>query len=482
MPSTQYLPFAQRSLFIFALVYPLVLFPGAPFMPLAQWQNSGYDSAELFQLLPKICFLFLAGLIGFMVSRPIPWREPLVWLLGGHLGLVVLGAMLSGDDFTFNFLGPPRRMDGIFYHLGLVLLGIFVYSTLRRDPQRGLRIALLGLFWSGVVQAGVALLQRLGVDVFSPLVRYFPYNAPVGTIGQPGMLAGLLLGSFLAALVFYRLSEGKPRWGILLGVLVIAAAIGVSTNRSALIALVVGLVGLNLSQRSLGLFGASILAMLALLGGKYLLPNPHGFARGYGDTLTFKIRLQIWQIALEEIQKNPRLLLTGGGPDAFKLAMLRNPPVDRLMEAYRQELNWPSNATISKVQVVQDPDAPLRTKQLWVTFSTYGEYKNHTVVYDFLLDKAHNFLLDRLLDYGLLSVLIWILLYLFPLWRDIPHKTSSFGGLAWILVGLFVYYLAWFPVVQVEPLHVLLIAVTWALLVPERISIRSVRTVAAKAG
>lgn len=478
MTFSEYLPFAQRLLFIFTWVYPLVLFPGALFMPLAQWQNSGYDSAELFQLLPKICFLFLVGLIGFMIARPITWREPLVWLLGGHLGLVVLGSIVSKDDFTFSFLGPPRRMDGIFYHLGLVLLGIFAYSTIKRNPQKGLHITLSGLFWSGLIQAAVALLQRLGVDLFSPLVRYFPYNAPVGTIGQPGMLAGLLLCAFLATLVLYKFTEGKYRWGILLGLFVIAAAIGVSTNRSALIALVAGIVGLNLSQRSLQLFLASMLSMLALLGGKYLLPNAPGFERAYSDTLTFKIRLHIWGIALEELKKNPQFLLTGGGPDAFKLAMLRNPPVDLLLEAYRQELGWPSNAKISKVQIWQDPNASIRVKQIWVTFEEYGKQKNYTVIYDFLLDKAHNLILDRLLDYGLLSVSIWVLLYLYPLWRNITYENWGFGGFAWILAGLFIYYLAWFPVVQVEPLHLVLIAAAWALLAQKPTPPGAVREVA----
>jgi O-antigen ligase len=476
MTTAKYLPFAQRSLFIFALVYPLVLFPGAPFMPLAQWQNSGYDSAELFQLLPKICFLFLAGLMGFMISRPIAWRDPLIWLLGGHLGLVILGSGLSGDDFTFSFLGPPRRMDGIFYHLGLVLLGIFVYSTIKRDPQKGVRMALSGLFWSGLIQAVIAMLQRLGVDLFSPLVRYFPYNAPVGTIGQPGMLAGLLLCAFLAALVLYHITEGKYRWGIVLGLLVIAAGVGVASNRSALIALVVGAIGLNISQRSIQLFFVSALAMMALLGGKYLLPNIAGFERDYGDTVTFNIRLHIWNIALEELKQNPRLFLTGGGPDGFKLAMLRNPPVDKLLKAYSQELGWPSNAKISKVQILQDPSAPLRTKQIWVTFSEYGRQKNYTVVYDFLLDKAHNFILDRLLAYGLFAVAVWLLLYLYPLWRAIISRNSSLFGFSWILAGLFVYYLAWFPVVQVEPLHILTIAAAWAVLAQERVNSRRART------
>jgi len=472
MTTAKYLPFAQRSLFIFALVYPLVLFPGAPFMPLARWQNSGYDSSELFQLLPKICFLFLAGLLGFMISRPVAWRDPLIWLLGGHLGLVILGSGVSGDDFTFSFLGPPRRMDGIFYHLGLVLFGIFVYLTIKRDPQKGVHMALSGLFWSGLIQAVIAVLQRLGVDLFSPLVRYFPYNAPVGTIGQPGMLAGLLLCAFLAALVLYHIAEGKYRWGIILGLLVIAAAVGVGTNRSALIALVVGAIGLNVSQRSIQLFFVSALAMIALFGSKYLLPNIAGFERDYGDTVTFNIRLHIWGIALEELKRNPRLFLTGGGPDAFKLAMLRTPPVDKLLEAYRQELKWPSNAKISKVQVLQDPSATIRTKQIWVTFTEYGKQKNYTIAYDFLLDKAHNLVLDRLLAYGLFSVIIWLLLYLYPLWQGTTNSNSRSYGFTWILVGLFVYYLAWFPVVQVEPLHVLIIATAWASLIKEPTSSR----------
>lgn len=81
----------------------------------------------------------------------------------------------------------------------------------------------------------------------------------------------------------------------------------------------------------------------------------------------------------------------------------------------------------------------------------------------YFLDKAHNLILDRLLTFGLLGVLVWLGLYLYPVlrgWRGTLLQRS----LATSLLAVFVYYLFWFPVPQVEPLHLVLIAAAWALL------------------
>ncbi|MER3482774.1 MAG: hypothetical protein C4332_06110 [Meiothermus sp.] len=459
---------ATRVLFIFTIVYPLFLFPGALFSKPTSLFDAQSQTVEMYQQLPKVVILLVAGLLGLLTFKPKTRNNPFLWLLLAHLVLVLAGCLNSRDEITFSILGPDRRMDGLLYQTGLVLFTLFVYEVVRRKPD-AIRTLFLGLFWSGLIQSILVLLQRFDLDVIGRLVSWNAFQAPVGSIGQPGMLAGLLLVSLLTGLWLYTMESNRQyQWLLLAGIMLVAAATGMTTNRSVLLGLGIGLVGLNLNQRSWKILIVSCLSMLALFGANVGLNRFE--QRKYADPTTGTSRILFWKLALGNLLGIPGQPMIGGGPDAFRLSILRNPQVDKLLPIYRLEYGWPSNTKVAKAEITQERNAPLRSNSLTVTFDYYKTQKSLTLDYPLTLDKTHNMLLDRLLDYGGFSVLVWLLLYLFPTWRGFHNPNALHSGVSWISLGIFIYYLTWFPVIQVEPLHLLVVAVGWALFTKEPVA------------
>ena len=81
-----------------------------------------------------------------------------------------------------------------------------------------------------------------------------------------------------------------------------------------------------------------------------------------------------------------------------------------------------------------------------------------------IVDKAHNPYLDILVSYGAFSVLVWIALFAVPILRLWRSRQALPFGLAWALIGLQVYFLAWFPSITNEVYFVILLAIAWALM------------------
>lgn len=444
----------------FAALFPLVIVPGALFWkPGLIFDTELAQALELFQLFPKVMVLLLVGLLGMLSLKELQWRKPFVMLLSVHLVLVMVSSLNAGDDWSYVLLGPQRRLDGLLYHLGLVLFGIFAYQALLRLPN--LRTTLMiALFVGGTIQAVLALLQRLQLDPIGPLVKWSMYSSPVGSLSHPGMLAGLLLPTILLGIwLGSKQSRVEYRWLVLLGLFLSALALGATTNRAALVALIVGVIGLVLSQRTWNTLFISIFAIASVFCVQFVIPNPQGFTREYTATNTLESRFQIWALAYQSLSKIPGAPWIGGGPDAFRLSLLRDPPVDDLLELTKVELAWPKNARIANAAVIQPPEEQLRSKYLYVEFAQYGDLTNIKQNYPIILDKAHNLLLDRLLAFGGLSAIVWVVLYLYPIWKSWRNRSLAW---IWITVALMVYYLAWFPVILNEPLHLLIVAMAWS--------------------
>lgn len=448
------------SLVAFAVFFPVVLVPGALFWkPGLIFDTQLAQALEMFQLFPKVLVLLLIGLLGILSLREVRWREPFVFLLLIHLLLVLVSSLNARDDWSYVILGPQRRLDGLLYHVGLVLYAIVAYQVLLKLPGLG-NALLLALFVGGTLQGVLALLQRMKLDPIGPLVKWSMYDAPVGSLSHPGMLAGLLLPTIMLGVwLFAHQANRGYRYLLLLGVFSSSLALGATTNRAALIALVVGLVGLVLTYRTWSMLLLSSFAVVSVLCVQFIVPNRLGFTREYTATNTLEIRFQIWALAYQNLSKIPGAPWIGGGPDAFRLALLRDPPVTDLLALLKLELSWPQDAHVRKASVVLPPNEQLRSKYLQVEFEQFGGQTNIKQNYPITLDKVHNLWLDRLVAFGGLSMILWLLLYLYPILKSWRNR-----GLAWVwvLTALMVYYLAWFPVIGTEPLHLLIAAIAWS--------------------
>lgn len=450
-------------LFVFVLFYPLVFFPGTlPGEPPVVAPFADVMAREQGLFVPKLLFLLTVGMLGFLEVRKQITRSVFLLLMLTSLALVVLSTFNARDELTFSLLGPAWRLDGLLYYLGLFLVGVFAYTSLRNAPQHFVPVA-AALVIGSCIQTLIILLQTLGLDQMTPLRLLQDFHKAPGTLGNPGMVAGFLLPAVLVALWLGLQERHRPyRFLWLAGALVSAAGLGITANSAAFYALIATLAGMNLLKRSWGLLFFSLLVLVAVLAPRAVITDPREVIQDYRDTATLETRLAIWQIALTAIDQTPHQPFLGGGPDAMRLAQLRNPPVDLLAEFYALEFGWPPDAKIQEARVKRFSENRIRDQWIVFNFERFGGQQDITKEFGFVLDRAHNFVLDRWLAFGLISVVVWLILYLYPIYLSLRRGQ----WLGWVSVALMIYYLAWFPVMQVEPIRLVLLAAAWALLLP----------------
>lgn len=464
---------------MFMVVFPLVFVPGALFSsPSIIDDTLRAQAMEAFFFLPKLMVLCAFGLLALLEARRRSWRHAWVGLLVAYLALVVLSALNAQDAFSYILLGGQQRLDGVLYQSALVVIGIFAYQVFVRRPD-GIPRVIAAFVAAGAVQAGLVVVQRLGFDPVATFVRWRAFTLPGGSIGLPGMVAGLLLPAVILALWMFLSARGI-RSSLWWGAAMIALSLGLSvvSNRTALLGLIAGLVFMVLRRRSLEVIGAALVVVVLVLFARDLIPTQAGPDRDLVSTQTLETRRIIWPLAFQASRETKGQPFIGGGPDALRLWMLRSAPLEQFVPLLGLELVWPPNARVERAEVVRPPDGPIRDSVLRVRFAQFGDQKNLSRDFPITLDRAHDLVLDRLVAYGGLSALIWLILYLYPLLRpvwgalgkvrrrglnglDLARASALSGGLIAAVLGLGVYYLAWFPVMQVEPLHLILLAAAW---------------------
>lgn len=479
----QNLPF-QLVLAVVA-VLPLLVLPlgwfWKPANPVQYWPIA-YES---YQLVPRIVFLLVVGLAGTLLlwlQKPRSfWRQPFVVLLLVYLGLVLLSSAITRDDLSrFVVWGGLLRMDGVLYQISLVLVGILAYGSVN---SQNLSRLLTFFVLAGAAQGLLMLGQVNGIDPLGVGLRWAGSTLAFGSLAHPGMAAGLLMVS--VSLAVGMLGQ-QPRAVLLwIGLVLSTLGIGYTTNLTAVLVLLVLLAGLVLTQRSWGVLAAALvsLGVLWFSGGSANLlaksqpeqprfiqatpqdtvsqPNP---LQALLENRTMQTRLYIWQIAWWAINRTPGQPLVGAGPDGLKLTIMRAPPTDLLVPLYALEQAWP-NYKVLKAFANYRPGSPVRTTTLTVQFAEYGDRTYVARRLGLSLDKSHNLFLDRWVNFGLGAMLIWLALMLVPAWKGWLRPRSLEGTLAWTGLGLLGFYLFWFSVVQVEPLHLILLAAAWGLLV-----------------
>ncbi len=467
----------------FVALFPLVFIPGTLFLSPPVIDDSWRTQAmEQFFFLPKLLVLCVFGLLALLESRKHSWRSVWVGLLVAHFALVVFSALNAHDTITYVLLGGQQRMDGVIYQAALVMIGVFAYQTFTRDKSSIPKV-LVAFVGVSTVQAVLVVVQQLGFDPVATFVRWKAFDLPGGSIGHPGMVAGLLLPAIITAVWSYlnaSAQRSKILWAI--STLLLAVGLSIVSNRTALLGLGVGLAFVILQRRSLETVGGCAVLIVLVLLARNAIPSPTAPTRDLVSTQTLETRRMIWPLAIQAARATPGQPFIGGGPDAFRLWILRSKPLEKFVPLLGLELGWPANARIAHAEVVQFPDTPIRDSVLRMQFAQYGDQRNITQNYPITLDRAHDLTLDRLVAYGGLSALIWLVLYLMPLVRTIwdvlaqghtktvRHGTLEFsenslealsGGLIGAVLALCVYYLAWFPVMQIEPLHLILLAAAW---------------------
>lgn len=442
----------STTLIGFIFVYPLLLVPSAT-------SEGSYNT-------PRLILLLLVGLVALVQEKTrATYRDPFILFLLAHVLLALLSTALhpDPDGSIFSLVGSEERGDALLYQLGLTLIGIFAYGTLRHRPA-ALRSLAVTFLVVGALESVVVMFQRFGYDVLVWLIGHPGRNFISGTIGHPGMVAGLLLPTLLVGLGLYFFGVRRHVWVLVL-LFIVAIGIGVTANRSSYFALLAVLVLVVLQRRTLGTLALCALLAVSVYGAKNYLPIASGGTSGsYTNTTTLSTRLMIWQLALDAIPLIPGEPFIGGGADAFQLTLVRDVPIEKLAPLMRLELAWPDDHILTGIHPLYQPDQPLRSWSYLYTFEDTDGNPVEPQAHQVNLDRAHNFLLDRVLAYGVLDALIWLLLYGIAIWRGLRAQGALERGLAWALLAVGIYYLTWFPVIQVEPLHLIMVAALWATL------------------
>lgn len=451
------------AVWVFIVLYPLSIYP----QYLLSQNGFFIFDGELVHLIPRLIGLTILVLLG--------WR---FWRLGSFfatlivisLGLVLVGSLNARDPdgLTYSLIGPSRRMDGLYYQALLAGLAISVYWCLRQNLTSSRTLIWVVLLSAGC-QATLIWLQRFGLDPIGPLVVGHTSTVLFGTLGHPGVAASFLLLAVVLAIPLVLDSATRPQRLVALALILFsAAALGFTENRASAyaVALVLALgVFVRPSLYKLGLHTAVVICIFVP---QMFLPNVRGHDRDYTDTYTLKTRLEIWRLSLEALRHIPGAPWIGGGPDALNLALLRNIPPEKYFQFLKLEESWPPNARIESTTTIREPGAKLRETTYKIQFAQYGESKDYELERTIILNKSHNLLLERLLSYGIFSSLIWLLLYLYPVWAGLRSSNPDQIAMSWTLLALSIYYLGWFPTVQVEPLHMLVVAAAWAFLHAEK--------------
>ena len=416
---------------------------------------------------PRVLLVLFAGLIGLLLlpsGKRLP-RSTFPWALVLYAMVVFISTVFANDDWSFKILGGVNRLDGSLYQIGVVLFGIFAYGLTRAvsNKRKFIHVILFIFAVSSGLETLIILMQRLGIDYIGMALKGGSYGAPVGTIGNPGMVAGfLIIGVFSSILLAEKAPDARSKVLLYTLATFVSIGVGISANRSSMLAILTVLSLLLIVRRNgKSLFALSIFVLGAFAIATYI-PNTFAHSRNLASTQTGKTRLLIWKLAVEAITKTPGQPLIGAGPDGFLITLETKIPIRELLQEYRVEFGWSKDIKIADVKPLFTEKDPFRSRAFMVTLEndpTPG--KMHRIIYRYYLDKAHNLFLDRAVSYGILAAIIWLYLFLSPVFRLYRRKDTISLYLAGGVLALFIYYLAWFPIPQTEPLHLTWLAVVW---------------------
>jgi hypothetical protein len=332
--------------------------PTSPILPLlaAAWAALVVhpDGSEPIKIAGVAALAALALRDGRVLQRLLAQRALLVSLVPLALSVVF------APEPAVALIGTSARAQGGLAAIAVALIAVHV-SGLDGDGRRALQrgVALLG----GVV-AAYALMQSAGLDPWH--WRGQPDARPVATLGNPTVLAGLLLLALPLTWLQARTAERPGRWILLASIQ--TGGLLVSGTRSAWLALAgVGLLlaAWNLRRRWL-LPGMALLLALSVLAAVW-------------RPASLQDRAWLWQVAARALVESPVLVDLAGQPDAS--ARLRR---------------W--------VGFGPDGQQPV----LAATRAQVPGARPEAAGWD--ADRAHQWVLDRALEGGALGVLAGVVL------------------------------------------------------------------------
>jgi hypothetical protein len=449
-------------LFVFVFFYPLILFPGQLFYkPTIIDETLKLFVVENYLLLPKILFLMVFSIYGFLTTRKYWCFDAFTTFLSVNFFIVILSSINSKDDIAFIILGGQKRLDGLLYQTSLHIFAISIYSYVKSFSVK-LQQFYLVLLSSAIIQSFLVFLQISDIDFIGKLTYIEPIKIPAGTMTHPGFLIGWLLPVFILGVSVHSKLPKIFLYAHAFSLILVLSAILFSSNRTALYTIAVLLLILIFFNKSKRIFSLCIGFFVLFVSQFFLILSLPSITLDALNTRTLETRIQIWRLFSLQVGKIPYMPFIGGGGDAFRLSLLRDPPVDEYIKFDAMESGW-QNYDIEKAQFILEE--PSRLSEIEIHFAYLGDKKNAVIRRSIDLDRVHNFLFDRIISYGGISALIWVVLYFYPLvmcfLKFKKNKNSVQLSLILVILSVIFYYTIWFPFLLSEPLHLIFIAIAW---------------------
>lgn len=413
-------------------------------------------------LVAKIVLLAVIDALLVPFWKTVPQPSPMRLLLWGgvlFLGLSLFTHFPNSETVSYWLLGATNRMDGALYHFALLLFA-FGFANFGRNANKEFLAKVLVI--SGLYQGALWLWQRSGLDPLAGLLGYTP-GLPPGTLGNPGMAAGLALPLIPLAFALW-LGRRERVW--LLAALGLATALGGLANRSSLIALALALGVWVFMSRDRRLTLASLGALALSYASSAYWPSTLPVQKQLASGRTLETRLEMWRIGLS-LLKEPKTFLFGMGPLGLQEAVVSGKvEIKNLLQLFHLEYGWPSPERLVSATPLWEPDDPPTSRAYLLKYDVTGlpgYSKEEFLALQRLsnLDKAHNAYMDKALAFGTPFALLWTLFLLGPIPFLLPRKEPINAGLATGLLSLGVYYLTWFATPQTEPWHFALAVLAW---------------------
>jgi len=323
-------------------VIPLLISPGLLFH---------YDIA------PKIVLLAAAAALALLRFRELPGEATALWSRReGRWFIALAAAQLTWFGITaatstrpwLSLFGSGWRRFGFIEALSLVVIAIAVSAALSARPG-GIRPLLRVIVCAGLLGSVYGISQYFGVDPLQPATVYLAHAGdstivrPPGTMGHADYFGWWLAIEFFCSIALAKIDLGPWKRLATITAVCVGVAVLLSGTRAAMLAIVVGLVGMALeSPSSIRFrrrhFAAAGLAVILLAA---FLVSPAGArlrARAVwaGDEPAGGARPLIWRDSLRMAAARPVL---GFGPETFlaAFATYQSEDLSRLFPDFHHE-------------------------------------------------------------------------------------------------------------------------------------------------
>ncbi len=311
---------------------------------------------------------------------------------------LILHSLFVADNLNSAIFGDYNRRQGLLTQASYLFVFVLTVVNLLfvNNIKRVIKYLMLSISLSGFLVAIYGFLQYIGLDIFV-WQEAVSASRIISTIGQPNFLASFLLLTLSTsiALVF---KETRFYWRLvfLINIFFHFLAIYLTSSRAAFLALFITIITvlfvLVKKRRLKVIFSISVALAIVISLGFFANRLPQAFDQGPGS---FLARAQFYKASSESISAKP---VFGYGLEQTG---------DEFVSHYKSD---------------------------WALFSTVNDYP----------DRAHNIVLDIILNFGFLGILIYISLtslFIYHLIYKNEHKKNWF---VIIVFGLFAYIISLF--------------------------------------